>query len=71
MSITLALRDPKVEVTAVDWASVLEVAKENAAGQVSATTPIKEGTSSTRESKLLFSKASELVRHGAHHAACA
>jgi SAM-dependent methyltransferase len=31
--ITLALRNPKVEVTAVDWASVLEVAKENAAGQ--------------------------------------
>ena len=29
--ITLALRNPKVEVTAVDWASVLEVAKENAA----------------------------------------
>src|SRR6476620_7047084 len=31
--ITLALRNPKVEVTAVDWASVLEVAKENAASQ--------------------------------------
>ena len=31
--ITLAVRNPEVEVTAVDWASVLEVAKENAAGQ--------------------------------------
>ena len=31
--ITLAQRNPKVEVTAVDWASVLEVAKENAAAQ--------------------------------------
>ena len=29
--ITLAQRNPKVEVTAVDWASVLEVARENAA----------------------------------------
>jgi 2-polyprenyl-3-methyl-5-hydroxy-6-metoxy-1,4-benzoquinol methylase len=31
--ITLAQRNPNVEVTAVDWASVLEVAKENAAAQ--------------------------------------
>ena len=31
--ITLAQRNPQVEVTAVDWASVLEVAKENAAAQ--------------------------------------
>jgi len=31
--ITLALRNPQVEVTAVDWASVLEVAKENATAQ--------------------------------------
>ena len=31
--ITLAQRNPKVEVTAVDWASVLEVTKENAALQ--------------------------------------
>ena len=31
--ITLALRNPKVEVTAVDWAPVLEVARENAAAQ--------------------------------------
>jgi SAM-dependent methyltransferase len=31
--ITLALRNPKVEVTAVDWASVLDVTKENAASQ--------------------------------------
>jgi 2-polyprenyl-3-methyl-5-hydroxy-6-metoxy-1,4-benzoquinol methylase len=31
--ITLALRNPKVEVTAVDWATVLDVAKENAAAQ--------------------------------------
>ena len=31
--ITLAQRNPNVEVTAVDWASVLEVAKENAAKQ--------------------------------------
>jgi len=31
--ITLALRNPGVEVTAVDWASVLEVATENAAAQ--------------------------------------
>ena len=29
--ITLALRNPKVEVTAVDWPSVLDVARENAA----------------------------------------
>jgi len=29
--ITLAVRNPEVEVTAVDWAPVLEVAKENAA----------------------------------------
>ena len=31
--ITLALRNPKVEVTAVDWAAVLEVARENATAQ--------------------------------------
>jgi len=31
--ITLALRNPRVEVTAVDWASVLQVASENAAAQ--------------------------------------
>ena len=31
--ITLALRNPKVEVTAVDWASVLDVTKENAVSQ--------------------------------------
>ena len=29
--ITLTLRNPKVEVTAVDWPSVLDVARENAA----------------------------------------
>jgi SAM-dependent methyltransferase len=31
--ITLARRNPQVEVTAVDWAPVLEVARENAAAQ--------------------------------------
>ena len=42
--ITLALRNPKVEVTAVDWASVLEVTKENAVRQnVSARIPLKPG----------------------------
>lgn len=31
--LTLAQRNPQVEVTAVDWAAVLEVARENAAAQ--------------------------------------